>query len=439
MCTSFLRTYAHILLAIAIFLIPWHAVVIVRDIFINHEKWHYGTIGIYLGDIVLLAAILCVVFAYRTTVTTLRIHHVKKWAPAILFALWCFASILWSVDPVLSLATAIRITLAIATLFAVKITPQKHILLWAFIIGATVQSLYGVWQFSTQTSPTSSFFGIATHDVTWGSSATITTESDRWLRAYGAMPHPNILGGYAAIAMCITYGLLFAAIRPYVRGLLISASAVLYLALLCSGSRSALVALYGGITIFATLHYRHILTRHTTALIAIMTLITTTVLFLFAYHDIFLTRTLHSTTIATNAITERASYLNDARHLIATHPLHGTGVGAYTSAAYRIHAPTMPIWEAQPVHIVYLLILAELGIIGCGLLLWAAWTVRKKLHHIVPSPLHSGMYAACGALLIIGVFDHWPWTAHVGVTTVAVCIGALFTATRPTQDVPPRQ
>ncbi len=439
MHTSLLRTCANTLLAIAIFLIPWHAIVIVRDVVINHEKWHYGTIGIYLGDSILLAAILCTLFVYRAHVTTLITRNVTTILPLTLFLLWCFASALWSPDPMLSLVTASRIALAAALIVACACMPHKRLLLLAFIAGATLQACYGVWQFSTQTSHGSSLLGIAAHDAAWGGSATITAPSGRWLRAYGAMPHPNILGGYAAIALCLTYGVLFTTTHPRMRGFLIGASAILLIALLASGSRSALFALCVGVTIFVALYHRHILTHRATARLASATLIATALLFLFAYHDIFLTRTLHSTTIATNAITDRASYMDDAQKLITAHPLHGVGIGAYTRAAYLIHAPATPIWSVQPVHVVYLIILVELGIVGGGILLWTMWTTRAILHNTAPSPLHGGLYAACGTLIVIGIFDHWPWTAHVGVTTAALCIGTLLVAVRSTQDVPPRQ
>ena len=432
MQTNSLRTVADYALAVAVALIPWHAIVIIRDTLIAGEKWQYGTIGIYLGDLILCAAIALVLVAYHTDMRTLYKKHTMRAVPLLLCAVWCACSALWSADALLSLTTALRLLLAIALASAVCVIARPHILVWAFIVGAAVQATLGIWQFATQTPlPASSLLGVAAYDVTWGGNATITTTSGRWLRAYGAMPHPNILVGYVAIALCLMPFLLPSA-PPRTRGLLIGIGALLFLALLCTGSRSALFALLVGGMLIA-LRARHHFTAHrATIALFCSALLLTTILFGYAYRDISTTRTIHSTTVATNALHDRLSYTQHARALIALHPLRGVGIGTYTLTARNTLAPDAPMWQLQPVHNIYLLILAEIGLIGVALFLWALWSLCA---HAIHTPRKSTLIAAAAALLCIGFFDHWPWTAHVGITTAALCIGLLYT-TRATQDAP---
>ena len=55
--------------------------------------------------------------------------------------------------------------------------------------------------------------------------------------------------------------------------------------------------------------------------------------------------------------------LRKAKEIIKDNWLIGVGIGNYTFAL-RAKYPEIKVWELQPVHNTYLLILAELGVVG---------------------------------------------------------------------------
>lgn len=435
MHTFSLRTAATYCLAVAVALLPWHAVWILREVIIAGEKWQYGTIGIFLGDGILAFALVSVYVTHRPIWHMGDTRRRTFYLSACLFIVWCFlGALLWSPDPSLSLAVTARIALAGMLAYAIVLTKRTHLIVWAFIIGATLHACMGIWHYTTQTPlPASPFLGTAHHDIIWGGTATTTTDSGRWMRAYGAMPHPNILGGYAAVALCLL-PLLIPSASPRIRGILIGMGNILFFAVLCTGSRSALYALVIG-GFYLVIRFFPQLPRATRLYIGTTALITV-LLFVCAYHDTFVTRTLHGTTVATNAITDRTAYLHHAATLWTHHPWHGVGIGAYTLAVHNTILPGAPIWQAQPVHNIFSLLMAEIGIIGGVLLLWICWLLRVRCIVTLRTPQSAAPTAALIALVCMGCADHWPLTAHVGVTTIALCLGIFLASSRTTQDAP---
>jgi O-antigen ligase len=239
-----------------------------------------------------------------------------------------------------------------------------------------------------------------------GVSVVQLADGTRWLRAYGSLPHPNLLGGFvlALLTAPITFFL-----SPSKRKIL---PVVLFIAglvlLLLAFSRSAWVgfAVGGAVLLF---HLRR-LDRKRLSLLALAGLLTV-VLVVIPLRPLFFTRFGEG-----QVQTEQVS--NDTRlwliertvELIQKHPVLGVGIGSYSLALSR-HVEAF--YTIEPVHNVLLLALSELGIAGVIVLGGLAVVVvmatlkARNLAAIVLS-------AALMGLFVITLFDHYLWTLAPG-------------------------
>lgn len=428
------QTIADTLMITAIFAIPWHAVIIARDVIIAGEKWQYGTIGVYLGDGILCVSLCVALIVYHAQLRS--VWNKRDFLAYGMVIAWCTLTALWSPDPLLTLASTARIALCGGMVFVLGALPHlSRAAIFAFICAVMLQALCGIWQFITQSSlPASALSGISAHDVVWGGSATVTTDTGRWLRAYGATPHPNILAGIIAVAICFIVGLLPER-RALVRGALHGTFAIALFALLCTGSRGAFIALVAGLATLYIARRKNPRASRSDSLLVCATATAIILLFIGAYGDIIHARGTQ-TTLSHNAVTDRAQYLRHAAALIAVHPVHGIGVGAATLAAHASLTPTAPIWQAQPVHNVFVLFFAETGIVGSGLLAYGIWRLSAPLRGRAHTPDIATPVAALVTIGVAGLSDHWPWTAHVGLTTIALVLGLSRAALRDAPRLP---
>jgi hypothetical protein len=79
--------------------------------------------------------------------------------------------------------------------------------------------------------------------------------------------------------------------------------------------------------------------------------------------------------------------------------------------------PNLQSWDYQPVHNIYLLILAELGIIGFILWLIPVLFLTKKSSFIC-----SLLFIV---ILAISLFDHYFWTLYFGILLFWLTLGLM--------------
>ena len=129
---------------------------------------------------------------------------------------------------------------------------------------------------------------------------------------------------------------------------------------------------------------------------------------------------------------DRSAYILQAKEIISENFWIGAGAGNYTLAARqsdanlqinanpRIAKNNNAVWQYQPVHNVFLLVWAELGIIGLLLLVIFLIAVLFKTFQLNVLP---------GFLLFTFYFllhvDHWLWTSHFGIIFFFCIVGLL--------------
>ncbi len=143
-------------------------------------------------------------------------------------------------------------------------------------------------------------------------------------------------------------------------------------------------------------------------------------LFFLIYQPFLAARTGVTTeSVELRSASDRVVYNQIALDAIKQSPILGTGIGNFPWYATDYLAKTTFDLRGQPVHNIFLSAWSELGIVGLGLFITIiVVTLRAGIIHIrrIGSIQNDVIFvygAAMGsivAFLVIGLFDHYPWT-----------------------------
>ena len=402
-----------------IFFLPWHIIYIVREVFYGTEKWQYGTIGIYISDIVLGLWILLSIYLYKELILTYILKKSHFLLVGLLLSLWSFVSIIWADDKMLAFYFAIKFSIALDLFFLVQIIPfQIYNVSIVFFISASIQSLIGLYQFITQQSFAQKFLGLQYHDVFSGGNAIVHISGERWLRAYGGTPHPNIFGVVLLCALLLGI-FLFIKNKDKIlsKTLILAAISIITTDILYTFSRTVWLTSLFCIFTFAIYIYNSKKYSFQQLITPLLLIITTILLIVSLSHNLFFDRISQDTTLTHNSISDRALYLSQSKSLITSHPFCGTGIGNYTNTIKKESQIKRPLWQYQPVHNIYLLITSETGLIGFGLFAMFILTIFYILYKNKKNvtPVQFTFITLFIGMLFISLFDHLAWTSHFGL------------------------
>jgi O-antigen ligase len=139
---------------------------------------------------------------------------------------------------------------------------------------------------------------------------------------------------------------------------------------------------------------------------------------------IVVTRVQANSFLEQRSVSERVSQYRDAALSIFHHPFFGVGPGAYTSYVF-IQYPERDAAGYQPVHSVYALALAELGVPAAVLIAYTilCWLWRRLFS--------AELMALCTCLAVAGLFDHWlvsMWGGWLLVVMVLVTVDGSYSS-----------
>ncbi|MBI4449715.1 O-antigen ligase family protein [Candidatus Uhrbacteria bacterium] len=415
--TSIIHYSLFIIPATAGFALTLQTVLMLRPGMLGGVPWPLATIGIYASDVVLLvAAVIGVMRAWR--IGALQVANPGGWpvftrrrfllAVGLLLSLAVVNAIV-SADSWLSVVGWLRIT---ALLLALAGLPYSERATRAFLGGFLVAMLghvaLGLGQFMTLEAQPSTLLGIAGHNAWTLGDAVITVPGERWLRAYGGFPHPNVLGTALLVA-------LIAVVRwprnnRVVSMIHDSLFIILTSALVLTFSRAALLGL---VILLAVCAWRSTTRRlaivGTFALVAAMALT----------WPFWTPRFTGSTPNEQRSIAERATVVRGALTILPNALVsRGHGLHALPAQMYQWYGDR-DLGLLQPVHNVPFLALIEIG--GIGVLVLVLVLVSLLRH-----PLFMIHYSLFPLVLLPSLlFDHHLWSLPVGLALVFVLAVAL--------------
>ncbi len=416
---NYLAKLETILTYLFLITLPWQTRYIFQGGMLNDKYWEYGTIALYATDCI--AIVLLIIHFIR----------VKKLSLKPLWLIFCMALLIANIyissDKILMLTHSIWLLLGCGIFLAIKnsLLSKKQLLI-AFIVGAALAGFFAIWQFNSQIAPASKYLGLASHDPSdLGVSVIEAVAPDgvieRWLRAYGPLDHPNMLGGYLMIAfICILYLarerqnnntykidlILFISLIGIVGGLIISFS------------RSAWIAASLASIIFIFFNPKQLKTTLQKIWPILGISIIIAALFAIPYYYLFIPRFTADSRLEGISLAERQAGYKESLQIIKAHPIIGSGLGNY---GLEIHEsdPKQLVWYYQPVHNTFLLILCELGLAGLLLVLGALYRFIKNIN----MQSRSFAYSIVAGLVVIALLDHWLFSLHFGPLFGALTLG----------------
>lgn len=439
-------------LYLLVFLLPLQTRLFLHKGVLNGGYFEYGTISLYLTDVILLFLVLIFsIFKFKTNKKSDNELEIPiYWWIISFLELTIFISIFAAENMTIALFKYIQFLMAIG-LFWLVISAEykKRNLLFCFISGAFAQSLLGIWQFLSQSTFSNKWLGVAAHNPSdLGVSVVETLDDGRWLRSYGGLDHPNVLGGFLVVAIIIGLVLLYNnylvqseinktnfKIKEQLKisknkissSLIIIFLSALFCALFFTFSRGAwagLILAFLSILFIALAKKDFAIIKFFLPIIFIFTIIS--IILFNQYQELVLTRLSQDTRLEVMSTTERLESIGISQKIIKEHWLLGAGIGNYNNALYAEINSKQPSFYYQPVHNTYLLIWAEIGIIGllafCSMLFYIFYLFKNSSFKIC-NYFYVSIFISSVVMMI---FDHWWWSGHFGVLLNWFILGLIF-------------
>jgi len=401
------------LLYFFVFLLPWQTRLIYQEFFIHGQPFEYGRLSLYVTELLLeLIILLGLVFIFKKTdfITT----KIKKYSLKRLFFLGlglilCAINILLAVSPTLAFYKATQLILALCFFLLLLIAPTDFKKLsWAYIYSAIIQSILALQQFSSQKIDAYVWLGISAQDPSILGTPVVLTSAGRWLRSFGAFPHPNMLAGFLVLALIIIFFLSLKSESSKDKNKLLLSFVVIFLALLTTLSRAAIL----GVTlIFITSLFftakKIEWQKKTTRWVILMFVIS--IFFTTSYPNLVFTRVTSNNNIEQKSNAERISQYQEWLTTFKENPLFGVGLGNYPLSLRNIK-PGLESWDYQPIHNTFLLVIAEIGIIPLAYLIFVFIYYSRNRKLRFPLSVLPLLF-----LVFMFLFDHYWWSFYTGL------------------------
>lgn len=291
------------------------------------------------------------------------------------------------------------------------------------LISMLFQSFIGLYQFFTQRSLAGYWFlGETMLNLTANitkidlSEMPFTQGLGLAITPYGTTPHSNILGGFLVIGGVITY----LASRSkktwtlYQKTLYVVTYTASLITLLATASVSAWISLVISITVIGL----WLTSGKKNARLLILTLLSLGAVII--SKNQFFVR--HMTDEYSTS--RRIELHRIAIHMLKEHPLMGIGLNQFTKVLPDYGTITAYTSFLQPVHNIFLLWLTETGLVGITIITSILIACFKKYPIVLLRP----SLIPCIAVLVIGMFDHYPITLQTGQLLIIFSLTFLMNA-----------
>jgi len=416
-------------LGLFVLLIPWQTRWLFYDWPLGIELWQYGRLSLYASAIVLMLAGIFFALSHKK-----ELHFSRSKFFYILFTYSVLVSFT-SPAPLVSFYYLFLIYSAALFAYLVKFIPKVFVYR-AFLFSGLIQGLLAIRQLFSQEIIANKWLGMAEHlPVTLGT-AVVEIGDQRLLRAYGSLPHPNILGGFLFVT--IFFGIyLWIDIykkseaniwnrffkKPAFWNLIFIVIAIIIstYGFLASFSRSALLALLLSLFSLALIN---VFKRNWLTVSIISKYLVIFFVIFWAFNSWFpgawSARVDMNGRLEQKSVNERVDTLSQLGWDSYQTAFFGQGLGMNTLVTLKKY-PDQPVYNVQPIHDIFILLFAEIGLIGA---FFAFNVVRKIIKSANKIDIMSTSLIM--GLVIIGLFDHYLWTSWTGWTLMALGLVNLY-------------
>lgn len=330
-----------------------------------------------------------------------------------------FLSIFWSADWRTSLYLSLHFWLAFALMLSLRDWKENWravaLGLSAALSVQVFATLIGFYSQSTEfLDPLNLNWPGLLEPFTQGASILKLSNGESILRAYGTLPHPNILGGLILICLMGPAALVLRKERPNWFALLLVAAGAH--ALVLTFSRSAWLGLAAFVAILL-LKSKYLGVQKT--LIVTGVIVVTFTLTLFPLRTLILSRTPSASNTESLAVTGRFWLIEQGIKMTSERPFTGVGIGSFIILLAEREGQNNFV---EPVHNIPLLALAELGLVGFLLLAWVAIEIGRRIYR-TQQPNAILISAILAGIGVISLFDHYFWTLAPGRVMLSLAIG----------------
>ena len=433
---NFLQRINKILLWATIFALPWQTKDVLAPVYYQGYFVEYASLSVQLTD-------LLIIFLLLSWIPLLIIKKKFIIGPRLLFWLlsvfvgWIWVSVLWAnqLDLVVSISVVAAIRFTLFFLFYVYlINNVKTIktIIWPLIWGIALQGGLALAQYFANHSFGLKLLGESVLDPEASGIPVVLVEGARRLRAHGTLSHANVLGGYLALGLILISSRLYAIKRNWKHYLIWLVFIIGTLGLVVSFSRSAWLVFVVSAAVVSIWAIYMRPKKFKAAILPVTIILVVVVGMVISQYAAVSSRFNVNQYVEQRSISSRIEQINEFKGVYAEQPLLGVGIGQYVPYLqqvnregidwnYRkdlngwVYSPSHDFYE--PVHNIFLLALAELGVIGLTILililLAAAYLVlsiiRKRLALIAITVL-----VALISLISLGMIDHYLWTLQQG-------------------------
>lgn len=289
---------------------------------------------------------------------------------------------------------------------------KAHAPLKALLLGLIAPFLLGIWQVCAGFSPESTVLGLATRNAAQLGDAVFVFGGTRILRMYGSFPHPNIFG--TVLALCYA-GVVSVFIDEKKKRMFFLVASALMVIVAFGISRSAALAMLCAslIGLVRTASHKKVFFSLIAAIPPFIWIMQ------FFAPELLAIR--GTSSIEMQSLTERVQQINDWKDMMSNGGIVGVGIYGYPEALAERSEVVKAAWTYQPVHNIFLLMLAELGV------WWSAffalvmargmWIFKERAVRM--APLFVTLWS-------LAWFDHALWTSWAGMAYTAVCFGSFL-------------
>lgn len=299
-----------------------------------------------------------------------------------------------------------------------------------FGASALLQSIWGILQFRNQSSLGAKFLGESVLSVNTSGVARVFTDSGNFLRVYGTMPHANILAAFLVLGFLAFLYLFFKKENI----LFLIFVFILMAGIFLTFSRSGIFVLFLGILVVIIYGFLNkALVKKTTHFLLFLTI---SVLALYFTFGNLLTARFYLSK-SEPSFFYRVNYSLIGISLIKEFPLLGVGLGNQIYKALELglyqKQNLFNSWEWQPIHNVYLMVLAETGLIGFSLFVIFISSVFIKPLTIIAKNIFKSdnlvdiffPFTAGILFLLLGFVDHFFWDLESGLLMFFLVLGII--------------